>query len=113
MERAPLLALHEHVQVVHPRVVGTEVAPPDEQVVSVAAATDRRPQPLTVGNELGRRELDASGRGAQDLGDPRLERAEVDAVGVRLEQGERDGRLLDTLRIGERLACAEPVAVGP
>ena len=61
-------------------------------------------EPLTVGDELRRCELDAARRCAQDLGNARLQGAEVDAVGMRLEQRERDGRLLVASLVDEGLA---------
>ena len=42
-------------------------------------------QPVDVGDDRLRRQLDLAARGAQHLGDARLERPEVDAVRRRLE----------------------------
>ena len=104
VDRAARLALHEHRQVVHPRVVRAQIAPADEH--ERAALVRGRPverglQASDVGHaDLGR-ELDHPGRRAQHLGDARLQRTEVDAVRIRLELRERQ-----TVGIG-----AEAVAV--
>ena len=53
------------------------------------APRQRGAQPRDVGDDRGGRELDPAARRAQHLGQPRLQRAEVDAVRRGLEVGER------------------------
>ena len=89
VRRAALLALHERLQVVHPRVVRAQLAAADQDHAAVAGSVERRPQARHIlGDRLGR-QLDLAAGGAQDLRDTRLERAEVDAVRRGLEVGQR------------------------
>ena len=86
---AALLAADEHRQVVHPRVVGAQVAAPDEHHAAVDRLGQRLVQARDVGDQHRGRELDLAARGAQHLGHARRQRAEVDAVRRRLEIGQR------------------------
>ena len=98
------LPAHEQVEVVHPRVVGAQLAAADEHHPAVGAARERGAQPLDVGDDLRRRQLDLAARRAQDLRQARLERAEVDPVRRGLEVGERERRR--DRRAASRRACA-------
>ena len=69
---------------------------------SPSARGERLAQPRHVGQQQLGRQLDLAALGAQDLGDPRLQRPEVDPVRRVLERGERQ----------PALARAEQVAVG-
>ena len=85
--RAPSLAAGERGQVVHPRVERSLLAPPDEQHVR-QLGVDEGGEPLALAEEEGMAELDSPARSAEDAGQPRLERAEVDPVRRFLEDAE-------------------------
>ena len=97
------LALHEDVEVVHPRVVRAKVAAPDQhdavtvRVVERGAQTRRRRPMIGSGASS-----TLPARRAQHARQARLQRAEIDAVRLRLEPSEREA-----VGIG-----AEAVAVG-
>ena len=91
LQRAPVGAAGERGQVVHPAVVGAQVSAADQHE-PVAAMPQRGAQPGGVGDQLRRRQLDPARRGAQQLGQPRLQRAEVDAVRCGLESLRASGR---------------------
>ena len=90
LQRAALRPADEQLEVVHPRVVRAQLAAPDEHEPAVRRADERGAQPRDVGDDRLGRELDPAARGAQRVRQPRLERAEVDAVRRRLEVGERE-----------------------
>ena len=88
LQGAARLALHQDLDVVHPRVVGTEVAASDEQHRVVGRMVE-------LGGEVVRRRRGSRaerarrghGRCADHVGQVRIERPEVDPVGVRLLPG--------------------------
>ena len=102
VEGAAGLALHQHLDVVHPRVVRAQVAAADERHPR-GRGVERLPQPGHVLDDRLGRQLDHARRRAQHVGQPGLERPHVDAVGVRQQHVERE-----PAGVG-----AEPVAVGP
>ena len=77
--------------------------PAADQHEAVAALPQRVPQPRCVGDQLWRCQLDQTRWGAQQLGQPRLQRPQVYPVRCRLEP-----RQCQAFRPG-----AERVAVGP
>src|SRR5690349_13566747 len=87
--RGARAVLYEQLDVVHPRVVRAQIASADEHHRG-RLAIEAGAQPRDVGHERLRRELDLPGRGAQHLGNARLEWTEVDAVRARLEARERE-----------------------
>ena len=89
---AARVALHEHAKVVHPGVVRPEIATADENHLAVGArgTLERRTQAFDVGGDGLGGKLDPARRGAEHLGDARLERTQVDAVGTRLEDGKAE-----------------------
>jgi hypothetical protein len=89
---AAVLPAHEVGDVVHPRVVGAQLAAPDQHDAAVAVARKRGPQAVHVGDDRLRRKLDLPARGAQDLGYARFQRAEVDAVRRSFELRQRQPR---------------------
>jgi len=84
VHRAPVLAADEMGDVVHPGVVRAQVAPADQHEF-VAGAIDRCREPLEVGDDRRRAELDLAARGPQHVREPRLQRPEVDSVRMMLE----------------------------
>src|SRR3954451_20906608 len=82
VQRAALLALHERWQVVHPRVVRTQLAAADQQHLAVGRTLNLESslKPSEIGLDRLGRQLDRAGGGAQHLGDARSMRPEVDAM---------------------------------
>ena len=81
VEGAAGSTLHQHLDVVHPGVVRPQVPAADQHRLGNGPA-DGGEQPGQVVEEAGGVELDLAALGAQDLGQARLEGAEVDTVGV-------------------------------
>ena len=94
VERATGATLHQHLHVVHPGVVGPQVASTDEP-----HATGRpghgRPQAVDVRHQRSGRELHHARGRAQHVREARLERTEV-----------------DTMRMVQEYVEAEPTGVG-
>ena len=88
LQGAAVLALHQHVDVVHPGVVGPHVAAPDQHHGPVHGHLEAGRQAVEIGPDAGR--LSTSTRpdvGLEEAGQAGLQRPEVDAVGVGLQLG--------------------------
>ena len=83
-QRAAGPPLHQHRDVVHPRVVRAQVAPADQHEV-VGRPVEPVGQPGNVGGDVRRGEHDLAARGPQHLGEPGHVGPEVDPVGRGLD----------------------------
>ena len=79
LQCASIRATGQRRQVVHPAVVGPQVPPPDQHQ-AIASMSQRVAQSGRVGNQRRRRQLDQTRGGAKQVGQPRPQRAQIDAV---------------------------------
>ena len=63
-QRAPVATFHQHIDVVHPRVVRPQLAAPNEQIPAVGFGIHRCLQIRQVIEDLPWSEVDDAGRGA-------------------------------------------------
>src|SRR5579883_979328 len=88
----------------HPRVVGMQIAPPDQQQPPITAIClfKRGPQAFYVGSDWWRRKLDFARYSTQRLWNARLEGTKINAMGVRFQR----------CQIQTCALCAKTVPIG-
>ena len=90
LHRAALLALHQNLDVVQPRVGRSQLAAPDQQEFFVRGPTDLLRAAGKVGGDLIGDELDLAGGRDENLAQSGHQRPEVDPVWICLELSEAE-----------------------
>src|SRR5215469_15117618 len=102
LQRAGVTTFHQGRQVVHERIAGTQVPPPDKQhLFGYGRTGDVSTKPRQIVNHRERSKLDLSASGVDDLAQTWLQRSKVNAV----------GGVLDPLKRQSRRVAPETVAV--
>ena len=108
LQSATWLAFYQYANVVHPRIVGAQMATSDEQHC-VGVGTQRCPQARQVGNQLGWGELNFAAWGAQHFGNPRNQRAIIHTVRMLFQHRHARTRWVGPEALAERADAQQQI----